>query len=109
MKRNEMIKKSNDFNVIIEKGKTVTNNYYRIFYLKKEPTIPKFGLAVGKKLGNAVTRNKIKRQLRMIITNNKFLFKNDISYIIMVKKAYLNNSYSFLEDEFKKLIEKVNI
>ena len=44
----------------------------------------------------------------MIVTNNKFLFKNNISYIIMVKKAYLNASYNELEKEFIKLIEKVN-
>ena len=108
MKRYEMIKKSEDFNKIIEKGKCITNNFFRIFYLEKEEYIPKFGLAIGKKLGNAVTRNYIKRQLRMIVTNNKFLFKNNISYIIMVKKAYLNASYNELEKELKKLIEKVN-
>ena len=108
MKRYEMIKKSEDFNNIIENGKSVTNNFFRIFYLEKEISIPKFGLAIGKKLGNAVTRNHIKRQLRMIVTNNKFLFKNNISYIIMVKKAYLNASYNELEKEFIKLIEKVN-
>lgn len=108
MKRNEMIKESKLFNEIIENGKSVTNNFFRIFYLKKEENIPKFGLAIGKKLGNAVTRNHIKRQLRMIITNNKFLFSNNLYYIIMVKKAYLNASYKELENEFTKLIEKVN-
>lgn len=108
MKRREMVKESRLFNEIIEKGNTVTNNYFRIFYLKKEDSFPKFGLAIGKKLGNAVTRNHIKRQLRMIITNNKFLFSNNLYYIIMVKKAYLNASYKTLETEFTKLIEKVN-
>lgn len=108
MKRYEMIKKSEDFNNIIEKGYSVTNNYFRIFVLNKDENIPKFGLAVGKKIGNAVTRNRIKRQLRMIITNNKFLFKNNLSYIIMVKKAYLSTSYGNLEQELTKLIEKVN-
>lgn len=108
MKRREMVKESRLFNEIIEKGKSVTNNYFRIFYLNKEESIPKFGLAIGKKLGNAVTRNHIKRQLRMVISNNKFLFSNNLYYIIMVKKAYLNASYKVLETEFTKLIEKVN-
>ena len=108
MKRREMVKESRLFNEIIEKGKSITNNYFRIFYLNKEENIPKFGLAIGKKIGNAVTRNRIKRQLRMIISNNKFLFSNNLYYIIMVKKAYLSASYKVLENEFTKLIEKVN-
>lgn len=108
MKRKEMVKESRLFNEIIEKGKSVNNTYFRIFFLQKENSIPKFGLAIGKKIGNAVTRNHIKRQLRMIITNNKFLFSNDLYYIIMVKKAYLNASYKELEIDFTKLIEKVN-
>ena len=82
MKRNEMIKESRLFNEVIEKGKSITNNYFRIFYLSCDETIPKFGLAIGKKIGNAVTRNHIKRQLRMMITNNKFLFSNNLYYII---------------------------
>ncbi len=108
MKRNEMIKESRLFNEVIEKGKSITNNYFRIFYLSSDETIPKFGLAIGKKIGNAVTRNHIKRQLRMMITNNKFLFSNNLYYIIMVKKAYLNASYQEKEKKLINLLEKVN-
>lgn len=108
MKRKDMIKESRIFDEIIQKGKNISNNYFRIFYLNKESNYPKFGLAIGKKLGNAVTRNHIKRQLRMMITNNNFLFSNHLYYIIMVKKAYLNAEYKVLETEFIKLIEKVN-
>ena len=37
---------------------------------------PKFGLAVSKKIGNAVERNHLKRQMRVILDNHKKEFKN---------------------------------
>lgn len=108
MKKREMVKSKEVFNEIINKGKSVNNNYFRIFYMNNTTSYPKFGLAVGKKLGNAVTRNYIKRQLRTIVDKNKFMFSNGLDYIIMVKRAYLNTRYEILNSEFTKLIEKVN-
>lgn len=108
MKRKNMIKDSHSFDEIIKTGKNISNKYFRIFYLEKENCVSKFGLAVGKKIGNAVIRNHVKRQLRSIIDKNNLLFSNDTYYIIMVKKAYLDEKYAVLENEFRKLIEKVN-
>ena len=66
-------------------------------------------MAISKKIGKAHLRNKIKRQLRMLISNNKFLFSNGYYYIIMVKKGYLDISYSEKEKELINLIKKENI
>lgn len=109
MKKNEVVKKSLDFDKVINNGKKVSNNYYTIFYNKMNNTYPHFGLAISKKIGKAHLRNKIKRQLRMLISNNKFLFSNGYYYIIMVKKGYLDISYSEKEKELINLIKKENI
>lgn len=108
MKRSDTIKKSEDFDKIINQGKNFKNEYYRIFILPKEENIPKMGLAIGKSVGNAVKRNYVKRKLRAIISNNKFLFKNNYNYIIMVRKAFLTDEYKNLEKGLKELLEKVN-
>ncbi len=106
MKKYEVVKQNSLFNEIIHKGNFFYNNYYKIFYLKKDTYKPHFGIAVSKKWGNAVTRNKIKRQLRNIIDLNKSLFKNNTDYIIMIKKDY--NSLSFEEkvNELGNLLRK---
>ena len=73
--------------------------YIYIFSKGKEFDKPNFGIAVGKKLGNAVVRNKFKRQFRNIVDKNRFLFKNNNNYIIMIKREANNASFSELETD----------
>ena len=65
---------------------------------------PRFGIAVSKKLGNAVTRNRAKRVVRELIHDNKKLFKNNKDYIIIIKKGLLDLSYKELTDELIKTL-----
>ncbi|MGN0974119.1 MAG: ribonuclease P protein component [Bacilli bacterium] len=106
MKRYEMVKSHEDFNLIINKGKKLSNRYMIIFSIPKDYEKPNFGIAVGKKVGNAVMRNKLKRQFRNIIDNNRFLFKNHHNYIIMIKKEAKNVSFADLEKELQNLLRK---
>ncbi len=106
MKKYEIVKKNTDFNDIINTGRCIRNKYYSIYYKDSEDDFPKFGLAVSKKCGNAVDRNKIKRQLRNIIDDNKKLFSIKMNYIIMVRKEVLNVSYLQMEEQLINLIKK---
>ncbi|MBR1413688.1 MAG: ribonuclease P protein component [Bacilli bacterium] len=109
MKKYEVVKSQADFNDIMNNGHKINNSYYLIFKKANNNNIPLFGIAVGKKIGNAVTRNKIKRQLRMIITKNKMLFKSGFSYIILVKKSCLNLKYQEMEQHIIELMRKETI
>ena len=106
MKKFEIIKLHKDFDEIIHNGSYKKNKYYIIYNKERDLSFPKFGIAVGKKLGNAVTRNKVKRQVRMIINNNKNLFKNNRDYIIIVKKSVLDITYQEMNDQLKCLVEE---
>lgn len=96
MKKEEIVKEREEFNNIIQKGKKNSNKYFFICFMPEDTL--KFGVAVGTKIGNAVVRNKLKRQMKAIIDDNKFLFKNKGKYIIILKKEI--NSLNF--DEMKK-------
>ena len=106
MKKFEIIKKNTEFNDIINKGKCLKGKYYNIYYKDSNNDFPMFGLAVSKKCGIAVVRNKIKRRLRMIIANNKFLFKNNKKYIIMVKRDIAQIDYKKMEENLIAMLEE---
>ena len=106
MKKREIIKQNTDFNDIIKTGKCLKNKYYNIYYKDGLNKNPMFGIAVSKKCGIAVERNKIKRRIRMIIDNNKFLFENNCNYIIMVRKEIINIDYQEMEKSLIDILER---
>lgn len=100
------MKKNQEFNDIINTGKYLKNYFFHIYYKVGEAKYPKFGIAVSKKFGNAVERNKVKRQLRSLIDQNKNLFANSNNYIIMIRKGVKGHSYSEMEEHLVQLLKK---
>lgn len=84
MKKKEIIKKSNDYTKVINKNNKLKNKYYSLFYIKSDNTL--FGISIPKKIGNAVIRNKNKRQIKNIIDNNKNNIQNGYNYVIIIRK-----------------------
>lgn len=106
MKKKNIVKSNELFNSIINKGKRNANKYFVLCSEKNTNNELKFGIAVGKKVGNAVIRNKIKRQIRNIIDKNVRLFSNSNYYIIICKKEVLCLEFKDMENELVKLINK---
>ena len=108
MKKREVVKSKIDFNKIIKTGKSISNNCFVIYYKDNHIGYSRYGISVGTKLGNAVFRNKYKRKIRMIITNNKsILEKESKDYIILFRKAGINLDHKNLENKFIELAKKL--
>ena len=64
MKKTEMIKRKYEFKILFSKGKIYYGININLYFLKNKLGINKLGIAVSKKSGKAVDRNKIKRLIR---------------------------------------------
>lgn len=107
MKKENIIKKSLDFDRIIKNNKSYKYKDYIIYLEKTENNTYHFGLSVGKKIGNAVIRNKIKRQLKNIIDKNNY--EKGINCIIIVRKGLLEKTYQEKEKILLETFHKLNI
>ena len=85
MKKINIVKNSRDFDRIIKNNKPYIYKDYVIYLEKDTNEYYKFGVSVSKKLGNAVNRNKIKRQIRSIIGENDY--QNNFNCIIIVGRG----------------------
>ncbi len=71
MKKNFRVKREKDFKAIFKEGTSFANRKFVVYQLENQKNHFRVGLSVSKKLGNAVTRNQIKRRIRHIIQNVK--------------------------------------
>ena len=106
LKKIEMIKSHREFTEIIQKEKYIKNHDFSIYIRKGKYSHPHFGIAVSKKLGNAVTRNKLKRRMRMILDEWKKDLKYNEDYIIIMKESTKNLSFEEMRNSFLKLTSK---
>jgi len=107
MKKKNIVKENRDFSRIINKGKRYYNDAYSLYYDKNNYGDYRIGISVSKKIGNAVIRNKIKRQLRNIADKYKNIYQKDKDYIIIVRRNYINLKFSELEKKYLELINKI--
>lgn len=105
MNKDKIIKKSEIFTAIISKKQVVKNKYFSIYYQKANNTL--YGITVPKKIGKAHTRNKIKRQIKNIITTNEFNIQNNFNYVIIIKEAILELKYQDIKNELLNIFKKV--
>ena len=105
MRRYEMVKKHSDFDDIIHTGNLLKNNAYIIYNKVNDLNYTRFGIAVGNKIGDAHIRNRVKRQVREIVTSNKKLFKNNMDYIIIVKKSVLDMDFETMNNMMISLLK----
>lgn len=107
MKKINIIKSNDEYNRIIKNCKSYKYNDFVIFLENNKDENYHFGFSVGKKIGNAVTRNKIKRQIKSIL--DKIVFKNGFNCIIIVKKSIVDKSFVQKENDLNFLIDKIGI
>lgn len=107
MKKKNVLKESHDFNRIINKYKPYKYKDYIIYIERVNQDNYKFGISVGKKLGCAVVRNKIKRQIRSII--DKKDYQNNFNCIIIVGRSVLKRTFSEMELNLLKAFDSLDI
>lgn len=107
MRKLYIVKNQRDFDRIIKEGKYRKNNSYVIYYEKNDLPFDRFGISVGKKIGNAVNRNKHKRKLRAIIDNYKKLYVNNQDYIIILRGSAKDKDFQTLNHDFTILMDNI--
>jgi len=69
VQKGNRLSRSRDFDAVYRHGRSASTRFLTLYWFRREedgPEAPRLGLAVPKAAGNAVVRNRIKRQLREI-------------------------------------------
>lgn len=98
------IKKYKEFQKVIEEGEVKKTCFFVSYSINNEFGYSRFGISVPKKTGNAVIRNRIKRQVRSAIGQST-KFEKSIDTILIIRKNYDTNSFNQVLSEIKELLK----
>ena len=109
MKAINRIKANEEFVLTIRKGKTLKNSSYVVHYLKTERNICRIGLSVSKKIGNAVVRNRIKRQIRAMC--NSLINYSDYTFdiVIIAREQFIRESFESNKQALNNILSEIGI
>ena len=101
------IKTSKDFLEVISKGQKYTKSGLIFYTLKNSTEEIKLGISLKKKTGNAVYRNKLKRQIKNIININLDQLIGFNLVVVSYEKRQKPFKHHELISVFEKFFKKV--
>lgn len=107
MKKENIVKEKKDFDLAFKIRNQIATKYAYIYIKDNDLKKYRFGICVSKKLGNAVTRNKIKRRIKDIIDKSKLQFEFK-DYIIVLKKSVVNAKFFEIKEDFINALSNFN-
>lgn len=108
MKKKYRVKKNEEFVEIMNFKRFYVSSSFTIYIRPRKYEFSRIGLSVGKKLGKANIRNKIKRQVRMMC-QELYNFEEKYDTIILVRPGYLNENYETNKKMLESLRKKAKI
>ncbi|KRM75858.1 ribonuclease P protein component [Secundilactobacillus collinoides] len=86
MRKSYRVKKETEFQEVFEARQSVANRQF-VLYKMEKPNQKHFrvGISVGKKIGNAVHRNWVKRRIRQSLLELKPFLKQDVDILVIAR------------------------
>jgi ribonuclease P protein component len=96
-----------DFDRVYKQGQRQFSSHMTVLYLRQASGEARVGLTVGRVLGGAVHRNRIKRRLREAVREHRSLLKTPVDVVINPKKSVLRMEFSELAEEMRRGFEQI--
>lgn len=107
MEKLKTIKKSNEYGKIFGKGRSVADDKFVLIARKNCRDEKRFGFSVSRRVGKAVTRNKIRRLLKEICRINLGQFMQGYDFMIIARKGSDTCDFQDIRVRILRLVSKL--
>ena len=112
MQKRNRLSRSRDFDAVYRQGRSTSTRFLVLYWFDRDedPSEPRLGLAVPRALGNAVARNRIKRQLREVWRARLERIPGGRDYVLIAKpglpEAVESNGFDWLGERVDEDLSK---
>lgn len=110
MKTDRRLKKNKEFQFVFQSGSSTANRQF-VVYFKDRPEKGPFrvGISVSKRVGNAVTRNRIKRRVRELIRLLEEQITEGKDYVIIARKPTAHMDYREMKGSLIHVLKRAGV
>jgi ribonuclease P protein component len=112
MKRRNRLSRSRDFDAVYRKGRSVSTRYLVLYGFPRADEVEeesRLGLAVSRKVGGAVERNRVKRRLRAAFEQLEESVPPGRDFVLIVRPGFAEaaeaNGFEWLGDRVSEIFQ----
>ncbi len=109
MKKINRVHKPQEFQKLIKTGTKLANGSFVFYCAPRSEAAARIGITLSGKIGNAVERNKIKRQTRMMCEELVDFETFPLDVILIIRFGYKNMTYAQNKKNLEKLLSKATM
>ncbi|MBV9104389.1 MAG: ribonuclease P protein component [Verrucomicrobia bacterium] len=108
--RSSRLSRASDFRSVKVSGKSWNGKHLVLAILARETeAASRIGIVTTKRLGNAVTRNKIRRRIREIFRLNQHRIQTGILLVTIARVSSATATFDELRRDWLRLVERASI
>lgn len=109
LKKADRLRKNKSFQAVYKDGKSHANRLLVLYMLPNNSPCKKIGFAAGKRLGNAVTRNRVKRMMREAFRLNQSRLPDGYDYILVGRQPAVGVKSQEVISSFLNLCGRIRV
>jgi ribonuclease P protein component len=109
LKFSTTLKENYEFRNLYNRGRSSSSKHLVMYCRKNRRSANRYGISISKKVGNAVTRNKIRRRLKEIYRLNEAGLRIGFDIVMIAKVKSRHADYRTLNNEFLALCSKLDL
>ena len=108
--RASRLSRASEFRLVKASGKSWTGKHLILAILTRETeAAPRIGIIATKRLGNAVSRNQVRRRIREIFRLNQHRIQGGFWLVTIARLSSANATFDELRRDWLRLVERASI
>ena len=109
MERKYRVRLSSDFRRIRREGKSWAHRLVVLRVLHNDREYSRFGFAVSKGIGNAVTRNRVRRRMREVVRLQRGSIEGGWDAVFIARPSIRQATYAEIESAIENLVARADL
>ena len=110
MIKSESLKKTRDFSVVYQKGKSIANRTLVLYVIRvKDRDTNRVGRSGSKKVGNSVCRNRARRLMKEAFRKTEAELPVGYDFLLIARHTILDCKCQQVEDSLRAALKRIRL